>query len=265
MSDRAEATIVIPTKNSIRTIERCLASVREQTVACELIVVDNSSSDGTTDTARRLADVVLNKGPERSAQRNAGLRCATADTVAFIDSDMELEPEVIAEALGALEGGAAGVTVPEYTDGYGFWVSVRRLERSYYDGDQKIEAARVFRRELIGAMGGFDESMPPGPEDWDLTIRVRQHGSLARTTARIRHDEGSIGYLEACRKKAYYAPGLKAFHDKYGRRQLASVLDRPYFRRPWRLLTPDPALGLGVLALKAGEAVAVGAALARSH
>ena len=46
-------SVVIPTKDSIRTIERCLRSIREQTwPAVELVVIDNYSEDGTWEVAQ---------------------------------------------------------------------------------------------------------------------------------------------------------------------------------------------------------------------
>lgn len=252
-------TVVVPTRNSERTIEACLRSIRQQTIPCEVLVVDNSSTDRTPAIAAQFADaVLLDKGPERSAQRNAGLAIARGDVVAFIDSDMELDSTVTEEAISLIDAGAGGVIVPERTVGTGFWVRVRRLERSFYAGDDHVEAARVFRRSLLEEVGAFDEAMPPGPEDWDLSNRVRMVARIDRTVAGIRHNEGSIRYLEACRKKAYYARGLRSYHIKHGTAHTFSVLDRPYIRQPWKLLFPHPLLGVGVVVLKAGETLAVG-------
>lgn len=72
----------------------------------------------------------------------------------------------------------------------------------------------------------------------------------------ILHDEGAPTYLTACRKKAGYATGIAAFHRKHGSQAFASHLRRPYFEHP-SLLFAQPTLGLGVLALKGGEAAAV--------
>jgi len=265
MDDSKDVSIVVPTRNSARTLAACLRSIRGQSIPCELIVVDNKSTDDTVSIAREWADSVITQGPERSAQRNAGMRASSGSVVAFIDSDMELESEVAEQAVRLLADGAGGVIVPEYTDGSGYWVGVRRLERSFYDGRDQVEAARFYRRDLVEAVGGFDEEMPPGPEDWDLTIRIRSLAPIERTFASIRHDEGTLHYFEACRKKAYYAPGLIAFSRKHGAGQLASAFDRPYIRKPWKLAYPHPLLGAGVVALKAGETAAVAAVVAKAR
>lgn len=224
-----------------------------------LIVVDNSSLDSTRTLASRWADEVLVIGPERSAQRNAGSRVTEAGFIGFIDSDMVLEPRVVEEATALLASGCVGVIVPEYTVGQGFWSRVRAFERAFYEGSDSIEGARFFTRSALSESGGFDETLTAA-EDWDLTMRIRRLGRVSRTTARIAHDEGRVRYWSACRKKGRYAVGIRRFQRKHGRIGLKLALDRPYLRRPW-LLARDPVLGMGLVALKAGESAAVAATL----
>ncbi|MGO1165883.1 MAG: glycosyltransferase family 2 protein, partial [Janibacter sp.] len=93
-------TVVVPTRNNIRTIEACLRSVTEQSHPhIELVVVDNHSSDGTPQVAERFADRVITAGPERSAQRNTGIEVATSEWVLWLDSDMILPPRAVALAV----------------------------------------------------------------------------------------------------------------------------------------------------------------------
>lgn len=254
-------TVVVPTRDSARTIDACLRSLRSQTHACQIVVVDNRSTDETAAIARATADLVLVGGPERSAQRNQGARVAPADVVGFIDSDMLLGPEVVDQAVAAVHRGAGAVIVPERTVGEGYWSRVRAFERSFYRGSDAIEAARFFSWPVFSETGGFDESLT-GPEDWDLTIRARAIAPVARIEAWIDHDEGRVRYLDACRKKRYYAEGLRRFAAKHGPGAVGPVLHRPWMREPARLLTP---LGVGLLALKGGEASAVAWALVRTR
>lgn len=251
-----QIAVVVPTRNSARTLETCLESLRAQSIPCTIVVVDNGSTDGTTEIARKLADVLAFTGPERSAQRNAGARLAPAPYVGFIDSDMVVGADVVAEALRALESGSGGVIVPERSFGTGFWAAVRAFERSFYVGSDGVEAARFFRRETFDAVGGFDETLPPGPEDWDLTVRVRSVSPVTRIDSWIDHDEGAPTLIGLWRKKSYYAPGLKIYTKRYGL-GAGAHLDRPYVRQPWLLWSEGPKLGAGLVALKVGEGLAV--------
>ena len=252
-----DVTVVVPTKNATRTLAACLQSLRSQTHPCRTVVVDNGSTDSTRAIAEDGADAVLEIGPERSAQRNHGARTYPAEFVGFIDADMVLQPTVVAEAVAALRAGAGSVIVPERTVGSGFWVEVRAFERSFYDGSDAIEAARFFRWDVFDRAGGFDEQLT-GPEDWDLSESARELAPVARTTAVIEHDEGTIGYLDACRKKAYYAEGVRRYVAKRGVAALRQAGRRPWVRQPRKLMNRR---GAGLVALKVGEAAAVAAAL----
>jgi len=247
-------TVVVPTKNAARTLGACLASLRTQTHPCTVVVVDNFSTDDTPAIAAQWADAVITAGPERSAQRNAGARAYPAPVLGFIDADMRVGPRVVAEAVEALRHGAGSVIVPERTIGEGYWTAVRAYERSFYSGSDAIEAARFFRADVFDAAGGFDERLT-GPEDWDLSLSARALAPVARVDSTIEHDEGRVRYLDACRKKAYYAPGIRRYVAKRGRSAVVQAA-----RRPWmRLDALTNPLGAGVVALKIGELAAMAA------
>jgi glycosyltransferase involved in cell wall biosynthesis len=249
--------VVVPTRNSARTLRACLESIRAQRVACTLVVVDNHSTDETKAISAELADLVLEAGPERSAQRNRGAEATDAAIVGFIDSDMALSPEVVGDAAAAIRDGAASVIVPEVTVGEGYWARVRAYERTFYRGNDAIEGPRFFSRQTFDKVGGFDEAMT-GPEDWDLALRTAGLGRRVRIGATITHDEGRVTYFDACRKKAYYAHGVALFLRKYRRLGVVHGAQRPWLRQPRALIQP---LGLGLIVLKIGEVTAMATTL----
>jgi glycosyltransferase involved in cell wall biosynthesis len=255
---KPDIVVVVPTRNSEATLRACLNSVRAQSYACTLVVVDNYSVDATRTIADDVADLVITAGPERSAQRNAGASASPESIVGFIDSDMVLTPEVIAEVVGAIKSGATSVVVPEETDGVGFWARVSAYERSFYEGSETIEAPRFFPRRVFQAVGGFDEAMT-GAEDWDLGLRTLGFGPRASITAKIIHEEGRVNYFNICRKKAYYAPGVALFIKKHGIRGLTGMSRRAWLRQPRALTRP---LGLGLIAMKTGQAIAMAIGIA---
>jgi glycosyltransferase involved in cell wall biosynthesis len=260
MTDRdALVSIVVTTRNSDRTLEACLTSIRAQLYRpIELIVIDNSSPDKTVAIAERFADVIEQYGPERSAQRNRGGRLARGEYLLFIDSDMALSVEVVRECVGALAlDGAPAVVIPELSVGDGFLARCRAFERSFYAGDDDIEAARFFTRASFELAGGFDESLT-GPEDWDLSIRVAKGRHLPRVPSYITHDEGRLRLREVLQKKRVYSRSFLRYwrkHRRSGIRQ-ANLIFRPSFLRDWRRLIRHPVLTLGVLSLKGLEAAA---------
>lgn len=262
--ERPEVGVVVPTRNSARTLGACLQSLRDQRLRPKVVVVDNHSTDATRAIAAELADVVLVAGPERSAQRNRGAELlGDVAVIGFVDSDMVLHPDVVSEALECVASGAAAVVVPEHTIGTGFVARVRAFERKQYVGAGQVEAARFFSRSVFHAVGGYDELLDAG-EDWDLALRVTAMGTTARTAACLWHDEARVGYLAHCAKKGRYAVGLRLFMQKHGKKGRSVLFDRPFFRRPWVLLC-HPVLGAGLVALKCGESIAVLTALGRQR
>ncbi|HVD13396.1 MAG TPA: glycosyltransferase [Actinomycetota bacterium] len=252
-------SVVVPTRDSARTIATCLGSVRAQTwPAVELIVVDNGSADGTRAVAERLADLVIQAGPERSAQRNAGIARAAGAWVLWVDADMELAPEVVQRSLeAARRTSATAVFVPEVTVGPGYWTRCRALERRCYAGEPLIEAPRLVRTAYLRGVGGFDERVT-GAEDAALRHRMLADGvDLAWADAGILHHEGRIGLRAVMRKRFYYGRTIPA----YRRANPGAVSSQAgaTLRAMWRhrgLLAADPLHAAGVLVLRACEVTA---------
>lgn len=250
---KKDLSVVVPTHNSARTLEKCLRSIRSQSQPCTLVVVDNYSLDDTPRIAAEFADLVISKGPERSTQRNVGAAATDSSFVGFVDSDMELTDGVLVEVAKALSSGAASVVVPECTVGEGYWAAVRAYERQLYQGVGAIDAPRFFPRSVFLAVGQWDEDMT-GAEDSDLAVRTQNVGQRVRISAVIVHDEGCVRYFASCKRKGYYALGIQRFVGKYGFSGFSAPGQRPWVKKPWLLMN---SLGIGLVALKTGELVAV--------
>lgn len=254
-------SVVVTTRDVERTLDACLRSVRAQDhPSLELVVVDNASTDSTEEIARRYADIVLVAGPERSAQRNLGVAAANGPWLLWIDADMVLRPDVVSSALAAARRtGASAVSIPETTVGPGFWAACRALERSCYLDDPGLFNPRLLRRDLLQGLGGFDVGLA-GPEDADLRIRLAATGVVvAHATGVIDHDEGRLTLRDVMRKRVYYGGSLPAFaaaNPGAVRTQVGKTLTAFYRHR--RRLAADPAHGLGLLFLRALEALGYG-------
>ena len=67
-ADRPMVSVVVPVKDSIRTIEACLRSIRAQTwEPLELVVIDNFSTDDTWEVVQELATHAEQAGPDAQA------------------------------------------------------------------------------------------------------------------------------------------------------------------------------------------------------
>ena len=97
-------SVIIPTKNSAKTLEKCLQSVKNQSYPnIEVIVIDNNSIDKTKEIAKKYTIMVFNKGPERSAQVNFGGRQARGKYLYRVDSDFIIEKDVVQECVEKCE------------------------------------------------------------------------------------------------------------------------------------------------------------------
>lgn len=260
MSDSPIVSVIIPTKNSAKTLERCLASIQKQTYQpIELIVVDNFSDDDTPVIARKYTKHFYQKGPERCTQRNFGVSQAKGTYVAVLDSDMYLDKKVIGECVAAMTTtpGVGGVIIPEQSIGEGFWAQCKALERSFYVGIDYMEAARFFRRTDFQDAGGYDEAMVSG-EDWDLSQRMERYGTLTRVTSFILHDEQRISLGKTIKKKFYYASKFKEYTRKNSVTRKTGQQTN-VFSRYWLFLSQPaklfrhPLVGVGMLFMKTCE------------
>lgn len=254
----ADVTFVIPTRNNASTIGPCLRSCGDQQgPEVEIIVVDNHSSDGTLEIARRQADRAVTAGPERSAQRNLGVRLAGSPIVAVIDSDMTVHPGVARELVAAFsqDPRLGGVVLPEYGVGPGLWGACRALEKRLYLGEPSVEAARGFRRTAYLAVGGYPEDLV-GAEDWDLPDRIEAAGwTIGRIEAGVDHHEVPTTLRELFRKKRYYGRGVAQY--RRNRAGDARPLHRPVLRRNRATLAERPVVTASLAVIKSVEVAGI--------
>ena len=257
-------SVIITTKNEERNLGRLLASIQKETYQdYEIIVVDNGSADQTKAIARKYTELVFDKGPERSAQRNFGVERAIGQFVLILDADMELEPRVLTECVSTMQQTESkALVIPERSVGQGFWAQCKAFERSFYVGDESIEAARFFDRKVFLEFGGYDTAIT-GPEDFDLPWRIRQkHGdsAIGRIASFIIHHEGHPTLWRLMKKKFYYGQHAKAYFDKHPQLRLTqgNLLFRPAFFRGWKRLLQQPVLAICMFFMRACEMLAAG-------
>lgn len=181
-------TVVIPYYNRARFIDDCLASVFAQRRAPdEVIVVDDGSAPGERRHLDRflprirIVDQPRNMGV--SAARNAGVRAATGDWIAFNDSDDLWVPDKLAVQVDYLERnpGCDGVhtAIRAFRDDGRESVSdpiAPRLTLADALHDNMIRMqSLLIKTAVMRAVGGFDERLRCCEDD-DLGIRLAEAG-----------------------------------------------------------------------------------------
>ena len=183
----ALVTVVVPAYNRATTIERCLRSVLGQTYRhWEVVVVDDGSTDATTELTRRMARedprIRLVEHPQRQgaqAARNTGIREARGEWIAFLDSDDEFLPHSLESRLRlAIEEGREVVHSAcrvRRSDGTVQAYHVPNLSGRIYDRLLRHEGpvfpALLVKRAALERIGLLDEQIMAFQE-WDTSIRL---------------------------------------------------------------------------------------------
>jgi len=178
-------SVIVPTHNRASLLPRALRSVQAQKMAdqIELIVIDDGSVDDTAKLIRReFPEAIYHYQPNQgvSAARNQGLKLATGQWIALLDSDDEWLPNKIASQLALLDSSDLLVC---HTDE--LWVRngvrVNQMKKHKKHGGWIFEyclplcamspSSVILHRSVFDDVGGFDESLP-ACEDYDLWLRV---------------------------------------------------------------------------------------------
>jgi len=253
-------SVIIPTKNSSRTIQKCLQSVAGQSYQnLEIIIVDGKSTDDTVKISQEYKANIFILEVERTFAKNFASRKANGEYLLFLDSDMVLDPDVIEECLESINGpDVGGIIIPEKTVGTGFWIKVRDFERSFYFGT-KIESARFFRTREVMLVGGFDEDIILYEES-TLPQKIEKIGlkTDVRIKSFIHHDEGTLNIKEWLKKKRYYSNTSSTYmerYTKYSQYQMCiSYRIKVYLQNGnWEKLLRHPCLAVGLFVLKTLE------------
>ncbi len=178
--------VVVPVYNAEPFLAETLASICAQTRrADEIIVVNDCSSDRSSDIARQFGVTVIdldrNRGP--AGARNRGIAAATSDVIAFCDGDDIWLPNHLASVVGLLERfPEAGMSFSRVTL---FGTLEHEQERripanvpstvywEQYHENLVIPSGSTVRKKVWFDVGTFDESSGIiGCEDWEFTLRV---------------------------------------------------------------------------------------------
>lgn len=208
--NQPKISVIIPAYNECKYIGRTVKSLLAQDYPkdrYEVIVVDNNSTDNTSEIAKELgAKVILYKDKKGvSPTRQAGSLAATGEIIAGTDSDTKVPPNWLRLIAQDLSGDDfVGVTGPARTEGtwtqragYVFGFEVHRLVGILFRGVYFTGMNFALKKSVFDKIGGFRVELLSG-EDLDLSIRAAKHGKLLYdrrltvTTLPRRVKEGSV-------------------------------------------------------------------------
>lgn len=196
--DTVSFSIVITTYNRLELLKRAIDTALAQTIPCQVIVVDNASTDGTQEYVNSLGDRVLyHRNPtntNHSGAVNAGVDQATGSWIKLVDDDDYLAPNCIEAMTRAIQqrpeavicscqaaqvdtagqelsrtpitGPGQAFYIPQTDIHYGMFLEVVPF-------GTPIQVA--VRRDAFLKSGGWDLTMT-GFDDIDSWIRIADYG-----------------------------------------------------------------------------------------
>lgn len=249
-------SVVIPTYNHAHFLGRALQSVLDQTYpSWEAIVIDNHSQDNTDQVIQsfndsRIATLKIHNNGVIAASRNAGIRAAKGEWIAFLDSDDLWYPQKLDIAVkGVMEDTAVDVCstdeflVSELTGErsvleYGPW-SPDLYKELLVEGNRFSPSAALVRRDFLSRMEiGFRENREfVTAEDYDFWMLLARAGAKFKCIRSVQgeyriHANNSSGQItkhsqnagNVIRDHVYVLQTFEADKDRLWRRINAHLL-----------------------------------------
>ncbi len=157
MASHSIVSVLIPLYNQKRYFKACISSVCNQTYRdLEIIIVNDGSTDGSAEIAKEWAGkdnrILLMDKPNEgvTAARRDGLKRATGEYIAFVDSDDLLPSRAIEVLVGCMEGTEVDLAVGAVTKQLGF-IKRHDVDRFHsFPYHQVIGQPELFDRYFVG-------------------------------------------------------------------------------------------------------------------
>jgi glycosyltransferase involved in cell wall biosynthesis len=183
----AKVSIVIPVHNYARFLDEAIQSALAQTVPCEVIVVDDMSTDDSVAIAKRYpVKVICNEVNLKVAEtRNRGIAAAEGQFIVCLDADDRLHQDYVEKHLAAFKTRQDAIAYApiEIIDENGQKRN-QRLFRTparpdlHMIGRNQIPSCSMFRKSFWSRVGGYDKRYTPA-EDAQFWLKIIALGGQA--------------------------------------------------------------------------------------
>lgn len=235
MENEVFVSAIVPVYNAEKWLERCVKSIVNQTLNnIEIILIDDGSCDGSGDLCESFATndtrirVIHNNNGGPSKARNAGMRVAVGEYIAFVDADDEIKSNMYEMMFKrAHENGDVCDIVMcnicnsnrmeetiinlQLNDVYNTNAEiVEEIIKFFYNGKASGLASpcnKLYRREFLRYYSiEFDEGRIRA-EDYFFNFYAFKYANLVRTMAEpyyIYHQDNSNSIMHSYRENQYY-------------------------------------------------------------
>ena len=181
-------SIIIPTFNQSDTLGETIESALAQTVECEIIVINDGSTDLTRQVLMEYEDrikVITQTNRGLPSARNTGVMNATGEWILPLDSDDILEPNCVERIEQVIKDVPEATVVAPSFKTFGLQESnvllmMRPTVEDFQDGNRLGYCAAI-KRDALLEVGGYNPKMVWGYEDYDLWIELTKRGKIVVT------------------------------------------------------------------------------------
>lgn len=186
MNKKSNVTVIIPCYNDGEYIIEALQSIYNQTLLPEkIILVDDGSEINTQKVLagikHPLVQIIRQENQGVSVARNRAIALSLTDFIVNLDADDYYEPTFIEKAVAILENNRNVGMVSSYCHTFTNNRAIKIIKPlggilTDFIVINNGRAAAMFRKSCWELVGGFDEKMKYGYEDWEFWIAVTKNG-----------------------------------------------------------------------------------------
>lgn len=224
---KPKVSIIIPVYNVEKYIERCVNSLKQQTLTdIEIILVDDSSTDSSLKICKSLAKedhrikVITKVNEGAGYARNAALKIAKGEYIGFVDSDDYVEKDMFSTLYKKAEEYGADLVMSgvKFVDGNMFSEQGDCVQKNYFENDTHFETEEELKKLRMGIIGATPDDADDskyGMSIWKNLFRheIIKENNLKFESEREMLSEDALFMVDfiACIKKA---TGIKnAFYN----------------------------------------------------
>ena len=226
MDNNKLISIVIPTRNRPKYLEKAIQTVLKQTYQdFEIIIIDDGSETDYNPILKKHKDkrIKYYKNPNKKGapfSRNLGTEKAKGEYIAFLDDDDEWDPTKLEKQIKEIKNPKVGLVICYSLDKrFGRQriskppktVTYKNLLRSF---NLSSTSSYMTKKKIIKEIGGFDLSLPSAQE-YDLAIRISKKYQIITIPEILMTQNASEGQIsENWTKKI---KGIIAMYKKYAK------------------------------------------------
>lgn len=180
-------SVVIPCYNDKDYIQEAVQSVLDQTFQdFEIIVVDDGSNQATkrkiSYIKNKKLQIITQKNQGLSTARNNGIKASSAEYILILDGDDTVDTSFLEKAVAILEENQAIGAVSSYCNLFikNHQVINKHLPKGggidNFLFDNNSVSFALIRKKRWEEIGGYDEQMKSGFEDWEFWISMTKRG-----------------------------------------------------------------------------------------